>query len=730
MEIKARSTVPALGVTHQHISMNKHRRFAVLVTLAFLAFSFSVLALGQNNSNPQSAGVPRMVKFSGLLKDASGNLLNGTVGISFAVYAESTGGAALWEETQNVQFSQGRYTVLLGQSRSTGIPAEIFSSGQPRWLGVRILAAGEEEQSRAFLSSVPYALKAVDADTVGGLPPSAFLKANPDGSSVAAPGTVNVTAVGTPNAQPSSSLTVTTPGGTAGTVPEFSSNSVIENSPIKDSGGVVVMKNLENVRFADQFPCPSSPGCRGKSDFGAQVNAAYASCPSSGCHIRIPAGSYTVSTPISFTTSNKPVVLECDAGTTETDNDRGVTTLNYTGTSGAAITLNTDGGTGSGVQGCALIGPGFNGNNTAVGLMLNFDVKQSYKDLFISGFNVGVQLGNSVYLDNFYNLQLFDNRKAIYAPSGITSTGENIAFFGGTFTNKSTSLPSFSTDCVDIEGGSAIVMSFYNISFDQCGITLNISGGQEFLFSGSHIENSVAPTSMDLLTIGSNCISCHVILSGSDIYEGFATSGRTELMSMAGGSRLTIVGGIYLAAEAIPQAITSTNVANAVTVLGADKENAITQWVGGTFAAFVTMNPRQYQPLTVAGGPIILGGSPTTNGSIVSAPLSASRTWTFPDATGTVLLSNSKGANVQSKRMSGCSTAAAAGATCITTVTWDNPFADTNYTVACNGAVVTSGVPLSGGLTAKTLDSVTFQTVAATAEAAHYATVDCVALHE
>jgi hypothetical protein len=711
--------------------MNKHRRFTVLVVLAFLAVSFSELALGQNNSNPQSAGVPRMVKFSGVLKDASGNLLNGTVGISFAVYAESTGGAALWEETQNVPFSQGRYTVLLGQSRSTGIPAEIFSSGQPRWLGVRILAPGEEEQSRAFLSSVPYALKAVDADTVGGLPPSAFLKANPDGSSVAAPGTVNVTAVGTPNAQPSSSLTVTTPGGTAGTVPEFSSSSVIENSPIKDSGGVVVMKNLENVRFADQFPCPSSPGCRGKSDFGAQVNAAYTSCPSTGCKIRIPAGSYAVSTPISFTTSNKPVVLECDAGTTENAVEQGTTELRYTGTSGAAITMSTSGGAGSGIRGCALIGPGFSGANTAIGLMLNSDVKQSYRDLFITGFYVGVQFGSNVYLDNFYNLQLLDNRKALYTPPGVTSTGENIAFFGGTFTKTKTSLlPPFSTDCVDLEGGSAIVMSFYNISFDQCGITLNISGGQEFLFSGSHIENSVAPTSLDLLTIGSNCISCHVILSGSDIYEGYPTSGRTELISMDGGSRLTIVGGIYLAAESIPQAITSTNYANAVTVLGADKFNAITQWVSGSFASFVTMNPRQYQPLTVAGGPIILGGSPTVNGSIVSAPLSASRTWTFPDATGTVLLSNSKGANVQSKRVSGCLTAPTSGATCTTTVAWDNPFADTNYTVACNGAVVTSGVPLSGGLTAKTLDSVTFQTVAATAEAAHYATVDCVALHE
>ena len=91
-----------------------------------------------------------------------------------------------------------------------------------------------------------------------------------------------------------------------------------------------------------------------------------------------------------------------------------------------------------------------------------------------------------------------------------------------------------------------------------------------------------------LLTIGSNCISCHVVLSGSDIFETHTTSGRTELISMAGGSRLTIIGGIYLAAESIPQAISSTNAADAVTVLGAEKENQIAGWVGGAFASFVT----------------------------------------------------------------------------------------------------------------------------------------------
>jgi hypothetical protein len=122
--------------------------------------------------------VPRIVKFGSQLKDSSGHPLNNTVGVIFAIYGEPTGGAPLWQETQNVQFSQGNYSVLLGDSTGTGVPTELFASGEPRWLGITALLPGEQEQPRVLLASVPYALKALDADTLGGLPASAFLRAN------------------------------------------------------------------------------------------------------------------------------------------------------------------------------------------------------------------------------------------------------------------------------------------------------------------------------------------------------------------------------------------------------------------------------------------------------------------------------------------------------------------------------------------------------------------------
>src|SRR6266478_3008649 len=67
--------------------------------------------------------VPRLVKFAGTFKDELGKSRTGVAGVTFAVYKEQEGGAALWLETQNVELDeQGRYTVLLGSTKSEGLP--------------------------------------------------------------------------------------------------------------------------------------------------------------------------------------------------------------------------------------------------------------------------------------------------------------------------------------------------------------------------------------------------------------------------------------------------------------------------------------------------------------------------------------------------------------------------------------------------------------------------------
>jgi hypothetical protein len=131
-----------------------------------------VTAAGSNG-----AVVPQLVKYSGVLTDAQGNALSGVVGVTFSLYQEQTGGAALWSEIQNVQMSKdGHYTVTLGSTTSGGLPQDVFANGEARWLGVQV--DGQAEKARVLLAAVPYALKARDAETIGGLPASAFMLAN------------------------------------------------------------------------------------------------------------------------------------------------------------------------------------------------------------------------------------------------------------------------------------------------------------------------------------------------------------------------------------------------------------------------------------------------------------------------------------------------------------------------------------------------------------------------
>ena len=119
---------------------------------------------------------PRLVRFAGAVKAAEGVLPAGAATVTFAVYADAEGGAPLWSETQGVLVdADGRYTAVLGVTLPEGVPLDIFASGMARWLGVS--GEGLATPARVMLVSVPYALKAADADTVGGKPLSALVLA-------------------------------------------------------------------------------------------------------------------------------------------------------------------------------------------------------------------------------------------------------------------------------------------------------------------------------------------------------------------------------------------------------------------------------------------------------------------------------------------------------------------------------------------------------------------------
>ena len=151
----------------------------------------------------------------------------GDLGVTFLIFKDEQGGEPLWAETQTVAVdASGRFKVHLGGSTPSGLPGDLFSTGEARWLEIQM--AWHNPQPRVLLASVPYALKAADAATLGGLPASAFV--------LAGTGSRTATAAASPAIVPDVVSTVTTTGGTANNLAKFSGTSTIVNSILFDNG--------------------------------------------------------------------------------------------------------------------------------------------------------------------------------------------------------------------------------------------------------------------------------------------------------------------------------------------------------------------------------------------------------------------------------------------------------------------------------------------------------------
>ena len=198
----------------------------VLLT-SLLPFPSTLVA--QSSSTPIAASaptvVPALVPYSGMVREFSGQA--GDLGVTFLIFKDEQGGEPLWAETQTVAVdASGRFKVHLGGSTPSGLPGDLFSTGEARWLEIQV--AGQNPQPRVLLASVPYALKAADAATLDGLPASAFV--------LAGTGSRTATAVASPAIVPDLVSTVTTTGGTANNLAKFSGASTIVNSILFDNG--------------------------------------------------------------------------------------------------------------------------------------------------------------------------------------------------------------------------------------------------------------------------------------------------------------------------------------------------------------------------------------------------------------------------------------------------------------------------------------------------------------
>ena len=185
---------------------------AALVILV-LCLPSPALLFAQSSQSSPATSVPRLINISGVYRPADKQPLAPVEQVTFAVYAQETGGTPLWQETQQVAVdADGHYTVLLGATQPDGVPLDLFASGQAQWLGITFDRPGDVEGARMRITSVPYALHAADAVTLGGRPASDYVltptknglatssATSTTASTDTAVNALNVVQAGTPNA--------------------------------------------------------------------------------------------------------------------------------------------------------------------------------------------------------------------------------------------------------------------------------------------------------------------------------------------------------------------------------------------------------------------------------------------------------------------------------------------------------------------------------------------------
>jgi len=181
----------------------KLRACFVIVSFVAAMVCTAPAQTGSASSSVASTQVPRLIKLSGVAKDESGKPVTGAVGITFLLYKDQQGGSPLWVETQNVKTdAAGHYTAMLGSASAEGVPLEVFSSGEAQWLGVQI--QGQPAQARVLLVSVPYALKAHEAETLSGRSISDFVLLNKTASASASASSAPTGPNGTVSSSPPS----------------------------------------------------------------------------------------------------------------------------------------------------------------------------------------------------------------------------------------------------------------------------------------------------------------------------------------------------------------------------------------------------------------------------------------------------------------------------------------------------------------------------------------------
>jgi hypothetical protein len=224
-----------------------HLPLFLAVILAFTHTSYAQVLAGPGVTDASSSQSMsnRTFSFSGTLPGQ----LDGALSVTFSIYPDQQSGSALWTETQIVQVTGEKYSVMLGSTSTTGLPPDIFSADQAHWLGVQVNGS----EKRFLLVSVPYAMKAVEAERLGGLLPSDYVTVQQLQSALQ-----SAAVLGTPTQPKATSTGPTGQAAAAGTPPQpatdFTDNNGTEVLLVTQQGpgyAIHAISNLQPAIYAE-----------------------------------------------------------------------------------------------------------------------------------------------------------------------------------------------------------------------------------------------------------------------------------------------------------------------------------------------------------------------------------------------------------------------------------------------------------------------------------------------
>ncbi len=203
----------------------------IALLLLFSVITFSLLVTPAN----AAAGINKQINFQGKLVDANGlNVANGTYSIIFSLYSASSGGTAIWTETDSVVIANGDGIFQVPLGAVTALPGSVDFNTDNLYLGIKISTEASEMTPRVRFTAVPYAF---NADKIHGL------------TVTDTTGTLTIANGKTLTANSSATIT-----GTDGKTLTLNGSTTLADNVITFGGGeTLTLTAAKNVSFADAF---------------------------------------------------------------------------------------------------------------------------------------------------------------------------------------------------------------------------------------------------------------------------------------------------------------------------------------------------------------------------------------------------------------------------------------------------------------------------------------------